>query len=95
MKLRIHASNSRLVAILLFCFLLALIFTPRGNRVGAQTSCTPLDKLSVTTAWSQNSTVTVHVNSNEFSPTDYNCIKTAFANWNNAKGANLSRYFQR
>lgn len=91
MKLRTPASACRLLAILLACFLLALVVTPPRNRVDAQ-SCTPPDTRPASTAWSQNSTVTVHVNSNtgQFSQAEFACIKTAFDNWNAVKGTNLS-----
>src|SRR5258705_11985527 len=39
---------------------------------------------------SQNSPVNVVLNSSQFSPTQLNCLKAAFDNWNTAKGSNRS-----
>ena len=73
-----------------FAFLLALAIS--WKPADAQGDCRTPDHTGVPTAWSQNASVTVNINSNsgQFTQADFNCLKTAFDNWNNANGSNSS-----
>ncbi|HWS90787.1 MAG TPA: hypothetical protein VN282_27705 [Pyrinomonadaceae bacterium] len=53
---------------------------------GAQQDCTAPDFLSPAAAWPPNARVTVHINANQFTQAQFNCLKTAFDNWNAMSG---------
>ncbi|MGI9105772.1 MAG: hypothetical protein ACR2G4_05945 [Pyrinomonadaceae bacterium] len=74
---------------LLACGLSMLPMSLLTVRVEAQT-CTNPDKQTRGTAWTQNATVTVNINSGQFTQAEYNCLKTAFDNWTAARQSNLS-----
>lgn len=72
---------------LLTCCLAALLSTaPWGLK--AQQGCTSPDVLSIQSAWPQDAPVTVNINANQFSPAEFNCLRTAFDNWNAMSGSN-------
>lgn len=76
--------------ILLGCCLFALLvpaFIP--FRTNAQNPpCENPSTVGQSYAWAQNSTVTVVIDSSMFSEAQFNCLQTAFNNWNNSKGTN-------
>ena len=57
---------------------------------GQTINCVTPDVVGRSTAWPQNANVTVNINSSQFTLDEFNCLKTAFDNWNNAKVANDS-----
>jgi hypothetical protein len=73
-------------------FLFALVIS--WHSADAQNpDCRTPDQTALSTAWPQNASVTVNINSNQGQFTEdqfNNCIKPAFDNWNNAKGLNSS-----
>lgn len=75
------------VAAALTCCLLLSLPAPVAVRVGAQTGCTAGNTPALSSrgrldAWAQNSLVSVNINSNEFTQTQYDCIKSVFENFN-------------
>jgi hypothetical protein len=68
------------------CSLLTLFSLPFFLRATAQQECTSPNFISPAAAWAPNARITVHVNANEFSQVEFDCIKTAFDNWNAQSG---------
>jgi hypothetical protein len=66
------------------------VVTLRIPAKGQTSNCVTPAVLGTSTAWPQNANVTVNINSSQFTPDEFNCLRTAFDNWNNAKGANYS-----
>lgn len=73
--------------LLTLCCLLVLNFSPLASQTTAQ-SCTNPDpnQAGKKAAWAQGTTVTVNINSSQFSPTEQACLQRAFDNWNTANG---------
>jgi len=72
-------------------FFQVLVLIALCVTTGAQDpDCRTPDGQALSTAWPQNTTVTVNINSNpgHFSQADFDCLKDAFDNWNTANGAN-------
>lgn len=79
------------------CLLIALLIVVAFglsfvSGVGAQVqNCVyPNVSRDDTTAFPQNAQITVHVNSSQFTPTEFQCLQTAFNNWNQANQTNWS-----
>lgn len=85
-------NSSLTLMLLLACCLLALLISSLVPvRIRAQNPpCTNPGIQGQSYAWTQNSTVTVVIDSSMFTETQFNCLKTAFDNWNNSKGLNRS-----
>jgi len=56
----------------------------------AQSNCTQPNTQSRSTAFAQGVTVTVNINSSQFTAAEFNCLQTAFANWNSNSSSNFS-----
>gem|GEM_PF-1042449 len=76
----------------LLALLIAVAFSLRfGSGADAQTqNCVNPNIQPRSTAFPQNAQITVHVNSNQFTPTEFQCMQTAFNNWNQANQTNWS-----
>lgn len=44
-------------------------------------NCTAPAFRSQASAWPPNARITVNINANQFSPAEFNCLKTAFETW--------------
>jgi len=77
---------------LLILLLIAVGFSLRlDGGVGAQTeNCVNPSIVEDRFAFPQNAQITVNVNSNQFTPTEFACLQTAFNNWNQANQTNWS-----
>lgn len=74
----------------LFCYGLMV-------RVGAQGSCAAADTPGMSSngklgAWGQNSLISVNIDSNSFTPAQFDCLKQVIDNFNLANGATSSGY---
>lgn len=73
---------------LVLCCFLALSFLHVLVRVSAQSGCPNIPTLGSLDAWAQNALVSVNIDSNTFTQTEFdNCIKPVFENFNLANGA--------
>ena len=86
-----------------FCCLVCLCVASEGFHAWAQTTnqCnTPRNtpgSRGAAFAWPQNAPVTVNINSNQFSQADFDCMQSAFANYNLANessGSSSGVYFR-
>lgn len=79
---------SLVVALIVGCCLTIVLITLSLIRVGAQSNCvTPQASVNGSLgAWPQSAQVTVVVNATQFSQSEFNCLRTAFNNWNAAVG---------
>lgn len=68
------------------CCLLALLCTSMPFKTAAQQDCTAPTFQSQASAWEPNARISVNINANQFTPAQFNCLKTAFDNWNDASG---------
>lgn len=68
------------------CLPLVEIFVKTSSAV----DCVLPSNQPVSTAFKQGQKITVNINSTQFSPTEYNCLVTAFNNWNTQNKANFS-----
>jgi hypothetical protein len=76
------------VFIILFIlgYCLPALFSARMPfKVTAQ-SCTAPTFQSQAAAWAPNARVTVNINANQFTQAEFDCLKTAFNNWNASSG---------
>jgi hypothetical protein len=83
----------RLIAALSCC--LTLLFVAILIHVSAQSGCSnpPTSQFGTRTSWAQNSIVSVNVDSNSFTQTQFNnCIKPVFDNFNLANAATQAGY---
>src|SRR5207249_2846119 len=83
-----HAPSSIVVIMVACC--LTIVLTAALIHVSAQTDCvTPLTSPNGSLgAWPQNARITVVINSSQFSQSQFNCLQTAFNNWNASSGNN-------
>jgi hypothetical protein len=77
---------------LLILLLIAVAFSLRlGGGAGAQVqNCVNPNIVDDQFAFPPNAQITVHVNSNQFTPAEFACLQTAFSNWNQANQTNWS-----
>ena len=77
---------------LITALLMAVTFSLRfAGSVGAQVeNCVYPNVTTDSLAFPQNAQITVHVNSNQFTQTEFQCLQTAFNNWNQANQTNWS-----
>jgi hypothetical protein len=88
MKAPYAHAPSLIVAIIVLCCLAIVLTALSVIRVGAQSGCiTPGTGAGGSLgAWAQNAQVTVVINASQFSQADFDCLKTAFDNWNASSG---------
>src|SRR6185369_4308414 len=77
---------------LIIALLMTVTFSLRfAGGVGAQVeNCVYPNVTTDSLAFPQNAQITVHVNSNQFTQTEFQCLQTAFNNWNQANQTNWS-----
>src|SRR6185369_4121004 len=77
---------------LIIALLMAVTFSLRfAGSVGAQVeNCVYPNVTTDSLAFPQNAQITVHVNANQFTQTEFQCLQTAFNNWNQANQTNWS-----
>src|SRR5207253_2430000 len=76
-----------------FCCFIAFIAARLVTQTSAQNqSCTtyPPDVQSRTVSWAKGSNVTININSNDFSPTDRDCLQVVIDNYNAVAASNGS-----
>lgn len=77
-------------AMLIGCCLAVVLVAPLALRVSVQGNCVaPLTSANgALGAWPQSAQVNVVINANQFSQSEFNCLRTAFDNWNASSGHN-------
>ena len=90
MKAPYSRTPSLAVALIVICYLTIVLTPPLLISVSAQTDCvTPLTSPNgALGAWPQNARVNVVINASQFSQPEFNCLRTAFNNWNASSGNN-------
>jgi hypothetical protein len=81
-------SLSNLTVLITCCSL--LLFSIYIIRTNAQSTCTASNtpgSLGPTRAWEQNALVSVNINSNDFTPEEYDCMRQVFDDFNLVDGA--------
>ena len=82
-----RSSRSKVFTLIFTCLSAALLSSRLIPLSAAQDCITPPPNLfAAENAWNQNARVRVVINSNDFTPQDYDCLSQAFANWNAMSG---------
>lgn len=77
---------SMLISLVFVCLIIVAI--PALQSAADDVPCTNPAQKTQQFAWTKGVPVNVVINANQFSVDDFNCLKTAFDNWNAAKGQN-------
>ena len=77
---------SGFILTLLIVFLVEVIFVNTSSAV----DCVQPNNNASASAFEQGKQITVNINSTQFTPAEYNCLVTAFNNWNTQNNSNFS-----